>query len=70
MVYIIYSYIKLKKEMAIIASISTIVIMNGHNHAMKLHGANMDQSFHMEPLAYPSWTFHRPSDRLETHPFR
>ena len=56
--------------MAIIASISTIVIMNGHNHAMKLHGANMDQSFHMEPLAYPSWTFHRPSDRLETHPFR
>ena len=41
---------KLKKAMAIIASISTIAIMNGHNHAMKLHGVNMDQSFHKEPL--------------------
>ena len=56
--------------MAIIASISTIVIMNGHNHAMKLHGVNMDQSFLKEPLPYPSWTLHRLSDRLRTNSVR
>ena len=54
--------------MAIIASISTIAIMNGHNHATKLHGANMDQFFHKEPLPFPSWTLHRLSDRFQLGP--
>ena len=43
-----------KKAMEIIASILTIAITNGHNHAMKQHGANMDQFFHKEALSHRS----------------